>query len=267
MLKINIVTIFPQFFDSPLKLGILGRCIRSGFLKIQFIDLRDFTTDKHKSVDDTPFGSEEGMVMKYEPLKKAILSISKHKVFYLSPQGKKWNHIQARFWAESKDEEKTLVCGRYSGVDQRFITECVNEEISVGDYVMTGGEPAALVILDSVCRFIDGALGDKRSSNEESFEKNNLLEGPQWTRPRDIPGYKIPSVILSGHHQKIRDFQYLMSVFLTARKRPDLLNPYIIKNDLPKAVRKIQDLSSQELKACGITLSDLEKVTNTFGLC
>ena len=262
MLKINIITVFPQFFESPLQLGILGRCLCSGFLQIQLINLRDFTTDKHKSVDDTPFGCEEGMVMKYEPLKKAVLSLSApNKVIYLSPQGKEWNYRQARSWAQSTDKgERTLVCGRYSGVDQRFITECVDEEISVGDYVLTGGEPAALVILDSVCRFLKGALGDERSSVDESFENNQLLEYPQWTRPRDIPGYQIPPVVLSGHHQNIKEFQYFMSILMTAIKRPDLLDFYAIKSDLLKAVDFAKKLSPEEMKACGIPFSDLEKI-------
>ena len=272
-MKINILTLFPEFFKSPLQTGVLGRAIRLGLIKIRFANPRDFTEDKHQSVDDSPFGGGDGMIMQYKPLEKALLSLSQDfkkkpskktnraaqalKVIYLSPQGKSWNHKKARAFAEQK-RELVFICGRYGGVDSRFVSQYVDEEISVGDYVLTGGEPALLVILDSLSRFIKGALGNEDSPQQESFEKNYLLEAPQWSRPQDIKGHKIPKVLLSGHHKNINNFRYLMSVFVTALKRPDLLvlSPAISK-DLPKAIELVKSLSKQELKACGIREKDL----------
>ena len=286
MKKINIVTLFPEFFKSPLETGVLGRAVRRGLIKIRFVNPREFAEDKHQSVDDSPFGGGDGMIMQYDPLKKPLLSLSQnskkqgavkpfarrkkslsrrkaHKVLrperskniktiYLSPQGKKWDHKSARAFAE-QNQELVFICGRYGGVDQRFVSEYVDEEISVGDYVLTGGEPAGLVILDGLSRFLKGALGNKDSSREESFEKAFLLEAPQWSRPQNIKGHKIPEVILSGHHKKIQNFRYLLSVFITALKRPDLLalSPLAGK-DLPKAIKLVQTLSPPELRACGI---------------
>ena len=266
MLKINIITLFPEFFDSPLKTGVLGRAIQSQLLKVHFVNPRDFAEGIHKTVDDTPFGGGDGMVMMYEPLKKALESLRtpSKKVIYLSPQGKKWNHQKAREWAKQTHEGKTFICGRYGGVDQRFISEYVEEEISVGDYVLTGGEPAMLVLLDSLSRFIKGALGNESSVSEESFEHQNLLEAPQWTRPRDVKGYQIPEVILSGHHKNIESFRYFISILVTTIKRPDLLKNSSIKKDLPEALKLAESLSEDELKACGLNRKSLEALSLTY---
>ncbi len=272
MKKINILTLFPEFFKSPLETGVLGRAVRRRLIKIRFVNPRDFTEDKHQSVDDSPFGGGDGMIMQYKPLKKALLSLSQDfekkrelppkglKIIHLSPQGKKWDHKKARAFAEQNNQELVFICGRYGGVDSRFVSEYVDEEISVGDYVLTGGEPALLVILDSLSRFIKGALGNKDSSKEESFEKNYLLEAPQWSRPKDIKGHKIPEVVLSGHHKNIKNFRYLMSVFITALKRPDLSALSPNGKDLPKAVKLVKSFSKKELKACGIQEKDLRLV-------
>ena len=321
MLKINIITLFPDFFESPLKTGILGRSIRTKLLKIHFINPRDFSEDKYQSVDDSPFGGGDGMVIKYEPLKRAIESLSKKKninnphtdhgsdyyttqsgitdqseqkikslrlensdsyekekaerlkqdqykyinktgsVIYLSPQGKKWDYVKARTYAK-QSKQLTFICGRYAGLDQRFISKYVHEEISIGDYVLMGGESAMLVILDSLCRFIKGSLGNASSSVDESFEHQKLLEAPQWTRPAEIAGYKIPEVILSGHHKKIKQFRYFMSVLITSIKRPDLLKNNPARKDLAKAIQMAQTLSPKELKACGLSIECLKKVKN-----
>ena len=259
MLKINIITLFPEFFDSALKAGVLSRAISSDLLKLCFVNPRDFTEDIHKTVDDSPFGGGDGMIMKYEPLKKAVESLHKpdQKIIYLSPQGTKWNHLKARTWAEKKDEEKIFICGRYGGVDQRFISEYVHEEISIGDYVLTGGEPAMLIILDSLSRFVKGTLGNESSALEESFEYEHLLEAPQWTRPRDIKGYQIPKVVLSGHHENIENFRYLISVLITAIKRSDLLEKSSARKDLSKAIKMAESLSQGELKSCGLSRESL----------
>ncbi len=259
MLKVNILTLFPQFFDSTLQVGIFGRAIQSQLLKIHFVNPRDFTKDVHQSVDDCPFGGEDGMVMKYEPLEKAIQSLGSSSLIYLSPQGQKWDYKKARAWAK-KTKPITFLCGRYSGVDQRFLNEYVEEEISIGDYVLSGGEPAVLLILDSMLRFLEGALGNEKSADNESFEYQQLLEAPLWTRPREILHYQIPKVVLSGHHEKIRRFRYLLSILVTAMKRPDLLGPEP-KSHLKEAIEMAQNLSQSELRACGLKPEDLQSLT------
>jgi len=236
------------------------------------------------------------MVIKYEPLQRAIEFLSKKEninnpdtdrksdcnmaktgatdqsgqgnkiksinnagnVIYLSPQGKKWDYVKARTYAK-QSKKLTFICGRYAGLDQRFISEYVHEEISIGDYVLMGGEPAMLVILDSLCRFIKGAMGNESSTLDESFEHQKLLEAPQWTRPVEMAGYKIPEVILSGHHKKIKQFRYLMSVLITSVKRPDLLKNNPARKSLPKAIQMAQALSLEELKACGLDMECLKK--------
>ncbi len=272
MVCVQIISLFPEFFTSPVSVGILARALKKGLLKLSFVNPRDFTTDAYNSVDAPPFGGKEGMVMKFAPLKKALLSLPERgRVVFLTPQGQSWSFKKAREWGSAcvhgnspgdKEEKKTytLICGRYSGVDERFIAGYVDEEISVGDYVLTGGEPAALVILDSVCRFLKGALGNESSPQSESFEGTGLLEAPQWTKPRQIKGYTVPSVLLSGHHKNIKNFKHLMSVLITFLKRPDLLQPAVKNKDLPKALKMFQTLSPSEVKACGITAEQLSRL-------
>jgi len=263
MLKINIITLFPEFFDSPLKAGILGRAIESQLLKVCFTNPRTFTDDLYQSVDDSPFGGGDGMVLKYEPLKRSIEFINNNntkkinKVIYLSPQGKKWDYKQARYLGHQTGEW-IFICGRYGGIDQRVIAEYVDEEISIGDYIITGGEPAMLVLLDSISRFIKGALGRASSFMEDSFENHGLLEAPQWTRPQVIKDYEVPKTLLSGHHKKIKKFNYLLSIFITALKRPDLLLNNNKKKDLLESINMVESFSSKELKSCGIPPDFLE---------
>ncbi len=260
MLTIKIISLFPSYFDSPLRQGILGKAIQSKLLKVQFINPRDYAERAYQNIDDSPFGGADGMLMQYLPMKKTMesMSLKNSLVYYLSPQGKLWDYKQARSWAEQDSKERILICGRYSGLDQRFINEYVDEEISIGDYVLNGGESAALVILDSIVRFIKGALGNEHSAEKESFENQNLLEPPQWTKPRDIVGYQIPKVILSGHHENIRKFQYHLSLVVTSLKRPDLLKKSGAKQDLKEAIQSIQALSPAELKACGLSPEKLQ---------
>ena len=263
MLKFHIITLFPEFFKVPLDTGILGRSIKRNLLKVNFIQLRNFAKGAYQSVDDEPFGGGDGMVLQYEPLKQAIKSAPKGgAVYYLSPKGKQWNYEIARKWAENDQREHTIICGRYGGIDQRIIAECVDEEISIGDYVLTGGEPAALLILDSLCRFIKGTLGNELSATNESFEEYQLLECPQWTRPREIKGHHIPKVLFSGHHQHIKKFRYFISILLTALKRPDLLATSPAKKDVPAAIKYAQQLSDEELTACGLHRTDLHRLSN-----
>ena len=260
-MNINILTLFPSFFDSPLRCGLLGRAIAQKILKISFINPRNFTTDSYKSVDDSPFGGADGMLLRYDIMEKALKSISgfeKHSVYYLSPQGRKWDYKKVR--AFSKKKSFTLICGRYAGLDARFITKYVDEEISIGDYVLNGGESAALVLLESIMRFIPGALGNRESSQQESFENQGLLEGPEWTRPRDIKGFKIPEVMLSGRHKNIKEFKYFLSLMATAKVQPDILKNKFYSEDLKKAFSSLSALSDEELKACGFTREFLNSV-------
>jgi len=261
MLDIQILSLFPSFFESPLQIGVLGRAIRSGRLQVHFINPRDFTQDVHQSVDHPPFGGGDGMVMMYAPIQKALKSLASTGLIYsLSPQGKRWNYAMARKWATQESQKRTFICGRYSGIDQRIINEFVHEEISIGDYILTGGEAALLVILDSMCRFMENVLGNPSSANNESFEHHQLLECPQWTKPRDIPGHQIPSVMLSGHHQKIQQFRYEISLLLTAVKRPDLLISNPAAQDLPQALSMASNLPAEELQACGLCPEDLKSL-------
>ena len=254
----RVITLFPEFFTSPLKVGVLGKAISKGLLDIHFVNPRDFAKDKHKAVDGSPFGGGDGMLMFYQPLQRAMESLPRvalKRVVYLSPQGKTWNYKMAKEWAKQKGEW-TFISGRYAGVDQRFISRYVTEEVSVGDYVLTGGEPAILLILDSLARFIKGVLGNEASVHEESFENQGLLEAPQWTKPREIKGYKIPEVLFSGHHQNIKEFRYLMAVLVTAIKRPSLLKERERKA-LPLALDMVRSFSKEELLACGLHCEEL----------
>ena len=249
MMKFNIFTLFPDFFKIPFSQGLLGKACQKSLIQCEVISIRKFAKNSYGSVDDRPFGGGDGMVMSYEPLQSALHSVSHlGSVVYLTPQGKKWNHSQARKWAEEK-KTISLICGRYAGVDSRFIDRYVDEEISIGDYVLSGGEIAGLVILESVSRFIPGVLASEDSPNNETFETDLLLEYPQWTKPKEIKGYKIPDVFFSGHHAKIKEARYYLSLLITHLKRPDLLQG-VHKENLPKALKWADTLSEEEKKSC-----------------
>ncbi len=206
---------------SALKEGIVGN---SRLIEITFTDLREFTTDKHRSVDDKPFGGTDGMVMRPEVLAPAIRAakemLPNAKVIYLSPQGRKLTQDVAKEFSLS--EEMILLCGRYAGVDQRIINSYVDAEISIGDYVLSGGELAALVVIDAVGRLIPGVLGNSVSAEADSFV-NGYLEAPLYTRPREFEGQTVPDVLLSGDHKKISEFQKWAGIMATYFKRPDIL--------------------------------------------
>jgi len=220
-LKVDIVTAFPDMFSSLLSESILKKAQENGFLEATVHDLRDYTTDKHRQIDDTPYGSGPGMLIKVEPLYRAIeeLKSSGSHIILLTPQGK---ILKQEFTQElSKKEHLIMICGHYEGVDER-IRSFVDEEISLGDYILTGGELPAMVLLDAVTRKLDGVLGSSESLAEESFEKG-LLEYPQYTKPAEFEGLKVPEVLLSGHHQKIEDWRKEESLRRTKERRPDLL--------------------------------------------
>ena len=220
-MKFDILTLFPEIF-TPLKESIIGRAAEKNLININLINIRDFSKDKHKKVDDTPYGGGAGMVMKPDVVYDAYESVKRNqaKVIYMSPKGKTLN--QQKVKELSKEKHLIIICGHYEGIDQRVLDEIVDEEISIGDYVLTGGELPAMVLVDSVSRYVEGVLsGD--STLEESFS-NGLLEYPQYTRPEEFRGKKVPEVLISGHHENIKKWREEKSIELTKKYRPDLLN-------------------------------------------
>ena len=221
-MKFDVLTLFPEMFE-PLKQSILGRASKNHILEFNFINMRDFSKDKHQKVDDTPYGGGAGMVIMPDIVYDAYSSIldrENAKVIYLSPQGKTLN--QKKVQELSKMEHIILLCGHYEGIDQRVLDEIVDEEISIGDYVLTGGELPAMVLIDSVSRYVEGVLKED-SIKEETFS-NNLLEYPQYTRPEIFRGKKVPEVLLSGHHENIKKWREEKSLEITKLKRPDILS-------------------------------------------
>lgn len=222
---IDIITIFPEVFKPYLNESILKIAQEKGKLKVKLHNLRDYTLDKHRKVDDRPFGGGPGMLMSAEPIFRAVEEISqnyksKSKIILLSPQGKPLNQKLAQ--RLSKLKRLILICGRYEGVDERVRERLADEEISIGDYVLTGGELPAMVLVDTVVRLIPGVLGHKDSIRDESFSAD-LLEYPQYSRPADFKGMKVPEILLSGDHKKIEEWRRKKALEVTKRKRPDLL--------------------------------------------
>ena len=219
-MKFDILTLFPEMF-APIEQSILGRAIENKLIDINLVNIRDFSENKHKKVDDTPYGGGAGMVMMPDVVYRAYQSVKSEdaKVIYMSPQGQTLN--QKKVEDLSKEKHLILLCGHYEGIDQRVIDKIVDEEISIGDYVLTGGEIPAMVLIDSVSRYVEGVL-NKDSTNEESFT-NGLLEYPQYTRPEVFEGEKVPEILLSGHHENIEKWRRKKSIEITKQKRPDLL--------------------------------------------
>ena len=220
-MKFDVLTLFPEMFEI-LKSSVIGKAIEKDLIDINLINIRDFSNDKHKKVDDTPYGGGAGMVMKPDVVYSAYDSVKDKnaKVIYMSPQGKKLN--QKKVEELSKENHLIILCGHYEGIDQRVLDKIVDEEISIGDYVLTGGEIPAMVLIDSVSRYIDGVISNE-SVSEESFS-NGLLEYPQYTRPEIFMGEKVPDVLLSGHHENINKWRRQESLKNTLKKRPELLD-------------------------------------------
>jgi tRNA (guanine37-N1)-methyltransferase len=221
-LKIDIVSLFPNFFSSPLSESLLKKALERKILQINIHNLRDFSPLPNKSVDDAPYGGGAGMVLRPEPISIAIKKLRKtgSKVILLDPSGKKFNQKIAK--QLSKEKHLILVCGRYEGVDERIKESYIDEEISIGDFIINGGETAALVVLEAVGRLVEGVLGNKASLSEESFNAG-LLEYPQYTRPEVFEGKKVPEILLSGNHEKIRLWRKEKARAKTKKVRPDLL--------------------------------------------
>jgi len=228
-MRIDILTIFPEMLRGFFDVGLLKSAQERGLIEIYLHNLRDFTTDKHKIVDDRPYGGGPGMVMKVEPFFRGVefikqqcasKRISKHRVILLSAQGKLFTQELAKELA--LERSLILLCGRYEGVDER-VTHLITDELSIGDYVLSGGEIAAAAITEAVCRLIPGVVGDYESITHDSFYKENLLGPPQYTRPYEFMGLKVPDVLLSGDHKKIEEFRREKALEKTAKNRPDLL--------------------------------------------
>jgi tRNA (guanine37-N1)-methyltransferase len=224
-MRFEILTLFPGMFSSPFGESILGRAIEKGLIQIRIVNIRDFATDKHQVVDDAPYGGGQGMVMKVEPIARAIEEVRSGapsaRVIYLTPQGRPFDQDRARELASCG--RLILLCGRYEGIDERVREQFVDEEISIGDYVLTGGELAAMVVIDAISRLLPGVLGSDRSAAEDSFF-NSLLEYPQYTRPFDYRGSLVPEVLVSGNHQSIARWRRKEALKRTWIRRPELLN-------------------------------------------
>lgn len=219
-MKFDVLTLFPDMFSS-LGESIIGRARENKLIEINLINIRDFSKDKHKKVDDTPYGGGAGMVIRPDVVYDAYNSIENKdaKVIYMSPKGKVLN--QEKVKQLSNQKHLIIICGHYEGIDQRVLDEIVDEEISIGDYVLTGGELPAMVLIDSVSRYVKGVLNEE-STAEESFS-NNLLEYPQYTRPEEFRGKKVPEVLISGHHENIKKWREEKAIEITKKNRPDLL--------------------------------------------
>ncbi|MGC8739286.1 MAG: tRNA (guanosine(37)-N1)-methyltransferase TrmD [Candidatus Hydrogenedens sp.] len=231
-IQIDVLTIFPEYFTIPLQNSLLGKAIQEEIMKVRVHNIRDFAKDKHKTVDDTPYGGGPGMVMKCEPMFEAVESLrdsnSLEHVILLSPGGKLLTQDKVREMAQWKDF--VLICGRYEGVDERVVENLITEEISIGDYVLSGGELPALVIIEAVSRMLPGVIGEWESVTNDSLY-DGLLSYPQYTKPAEFRGMKVPEILLSGNHEKIKFWREEQSLLRTKKKRPDLLKKYLEKKE------------------------------------
>lgn len=228
-MKVNILTLYPEMFPGPLGYSLVGKALAENKWEMNVVNIRDFSENKYKSVDDTPFGGGAGMVMLPEVLDKALCFVNpKGSIYYLSPRGEVFTQKNAAAFA--KQEEITFICGRFEGVDQRVLDKWNVQEISIADCVLSGGELALMPMLDATVRLIDGVLGNAESLNEESFS-NGLLEYHQYTKPQNWQGYEVPEILLSGHHEKIAQWRKAESESLTKARRPDLYEKYLANNE------------------------------------
>lgn len=261
-MRFHIVSLFPDLFSPTLNCGLVGQAIHKKKIELELINPRQFADNPYHSVDDRPFGGSDSMVLSPAPLEKSISLAKSHdpktKVIYLTPQGKVFNQNLAQQLV--KESSLTLVCGRYGGLDQRTINQNIDMELSIGDYVLNGGEVAALVVVEAVARLLPGVLGNEVSSRNDSFS-NGLLEGPLFTRPREVHGQKVPRILLSGDHQKVETWQKLMAVFFTFQRRPELLiseHKEFAKRYLPV----LQHMNEEDLNSCGLTGSNRQDFLN-----
>ena len=244
----GVVSLFPDMFAPFTQQGVIGRAVKSGTLSVDTFNPRDFTHARHRTVDDRPYGGGPGMLMMVKPLTDAIQAAKKvggenSKVIYLSPQGKPLDQAGAQRLANI--DRTILICGRYEGIDERVIERHVDEEISIGDYVLSGGELPAMVLMDAVARLVPGVLGHKASAVEDSFT-DGLLDCPHYTRPEILDGQKVPEVLLSGDHEKIRQWRLMQSLGRTLQRRPDLLNHLALTEEQQRLLDHYQALLRQD---------------------
>lgn len=240
-MNFHVLTLFPEMIRQAASHSILGRACAEGLLTVNAIDIRSFAHNKHQHVDDAPFGGGAGMVMQAPPVFEAYESVcvrlgKRPRAVFMSPGGQTFTQEKAR--QLSAEEDLLLLCGHYEGVDQRIIDEIITDEISIGDYVLTGGELPALVVIDAVARMVPGVLGNEQSAGDESFA-GMLLEYPQYTRPREFHGISVPDVLLSGHHEKIRRWRLEKSMEITLDRRPDLLDPERMSKEEKKLYERL----------------------------
>ncbi len=238
-MRFDIITIFPEMFGSVFSKGVIKKALDKGLIEVNVHNLRDFTFDKHKQIDDRPFGGGQGMIFKSEPIFVAVKKIKRNEktpVYLLSPQGRKFDFGLAEELAQHP--QVILICGRYEGVDERVIQYLVTGEISIGDYILTGGEPAAIVVVDGISRFIPQVVGNVESVKNDSFYEG-LLEFPQYTRPRNFRGMEVPEVLFSGDHSKIESWRRKKSLEKTWLQRPDLLERRILSAEEKKILEQI----------------------------
>ncbi len=250
MKRIDVITLFPELIQSISTYGVLSQGIKNQILEIHCHNPRDMSTDRHRTVDDRPYGGGEGMVLMAEPLSKTLQNIPKKQTsrfVYMSPQGKPLTAEKAKELASY--EQLIFLCGRYEGVDERFLSHYVDEELSIGDYVVSGGELPCMVTVDAVSRFYEGLLGNKGSFENDSFE-NFLLKYPQFTRPLEFEGLKVPEVLLSGNHAQINSIRQKLAILKTHFKRPDLLQ--VTDSELKDALQFYKALSGEEKKVFGL---------------
>jgi tRNA (guanine37-N1)-methyltransferase len=224
--KITVITMFPEYFDSPLEISLVGKAIERGLLEVTLIDLRLLGRGIHRQLDDAPFGGGAGMVMMAEPLRESLAPLAESHRVLLSPSGAPLTQSTLDRWASGGP--LTLVCGRYEGVDQRVIDAYIDEEISLGDYVLLGGEAGALAIIEGVVRLLPGVVGNPESTRTESF-RDGLLEEPQYTRPAEFEGMEVPEVLLSGNHARIDEWRHTQRIERTRSRRPDLWSAYVAR--------------------------------------
>ncbi len=238
IMTFNILTLFPEIITGFFCESIIKRAVQNGIVRLNLLNIRDYSVDKHRKVDDYPFGGGRGMLLTPDPLFRAVESIDERGcVIYLSPKGSLLDQQKVR--ELSRFTILTIICGHYEGIDNRVVEYLVDEEVSIGDYVLTGGELAAAVLIDSITRELEGSLGNNESKLEESFDSSGLLEYEQYTRPADYRGYRIPEVLLSGNHEEIRKWRIKRRLVNTLKKRPCLLNNVCLSPELRKLLNEI----------------------------
>ena len=245
-MRFDIITIFPEIFGTIFSGGVIKKALEKGLIEVHVHNVRDFTLDNHRQVDDRPFGGGQGMVLKPEPIYAAVEKNKQKEgtpVYLLSPQGKRFDF---RFAEElAQHPQIILICGRYEGVDERVVQNLITGEISIGDYVLTGGEPAAVVVVDAVARFIPHVIGKKESVEQDSF-LNGLLDFPQYTRPRNFRGMRVPGVLFSGDHNKIKSWRRKKSLEKTWFSRPDLLKNRVLSPEEKKILEEINQKGKKD---------------------